>query len=108
MIVTLLVTIIVEGMVVTAYSIWRRKPLYPILLTSICANIITQSFLWIALIVFFQYYLMTLLIAELLIWVTESLILSSVPGTPLRFVDAAVLSLSMNLMSFIAGLFLPL
>lgn len=108
MILTLLITIIVEGVVVTGYSTWRRKPIYPILLTSVCANLITQSFLWIVLIVFFQDYLMTLLIAELFIWMAESLILCSVPSTQLRFADAAVLSLSMNLMSFALGLVLPL
>ena len=108
MIVTLLVTILVEGLVAMVYSTWVRKPLYPILLTGICANIITQSFLWIVLIVFFQYYLVALALAEILIWTAESLLLYSIPANRLRFLDAAVLSLIMNLVSFSLGLFLPL
>ncbi|HEX5807688.1 MAG TPA: hypothetical protein VFY25_03425 [Anaerolineales bacterium] len=108
MILTLLITIIVEGVVVTGYSTWRRKPIYPILLTSVCANLITQSFLWIVLIVFFRYYLMTLIIAEILIWMAESVFLYSVSANHLRFAEAAALSLGMNLMSFALGLFLPI
>ena len=105
---TLLITVIAEGLVVTAYSVGSRKPIYPILLTSICANIITQSFLWIVLLIFFRYYLLTLIIAEILIWTAESLLLYFVPANRLRFMDAIILSIGMNLMSFVFGLLLPL
>ena len=92
---------------VTGYSLWRRKPLYPILITSVCANLLTQSFLWIVLNLFFKHYLIALLVAEILIWTAESFFLYSVPANRLRFVDAVLLGLSMNLMSFALGLFLP-
>ena len=105
---TLLITVIAEGLVVTGYSVRCRKPIYPILLTSICANLITQSFLWIVLLIFFRYYLMTLIIAEILIWMAESVLLYSVPANRLQYFDAAFLSLGMNLISFALGLLLPL
>lgn len=108
MIFTLLITVIAEGLVVTGYSVRGRKPIYPILLTSICANLITQSFLWIVLIIFFHYYLVALVIAEILIWMAESVLLYSVSANHLHFAEAAALSLGMNLMSFALGLFLPI
>lgn len=107
MIPTLLITIIVEGAVVLGYSIWRKKPVRPILFTSVGVNLITQSFLWVTLNVFFQHYLIALLVAEILIWMIESILLSYFPENRLRFAEALLLSLSMNLASFVFGWFLP-
>lgn len=104
---TLLITILVESVVVIGYSFGRRKPLRSILLTSICGNLLTQSLLWIVLNLFFSSYLITLLIAEVLIWLVESLLLYSIPANRLRFSDAIVLSLMMNLASFAFGWVLP-
>ncbi|HUE99926.1 MAG TPA: hypothetical protein VMN99_11770 [Anaerolineales bacterium] len=108
MIPTLVITIIIEGMIVIGYCIWRKKPIEPIIFTSTVANLITQSLLWIALILFFQHYLATLLITEVLIWLIESLLLYSIPANRLRFTDALLLSLAMNLMSLAFGWFLPI
>lgn len=108
MINTLLVTILVEGAVGLAYALWRKKPVAAILITSIFANLITQSLLWIGLNLFFPHYLITLLVAELLIWMIESLLLYFVPANQLRFSDALLLSLGMNLASFALGWFLPI
>ena len=107
MIGTLFITIIAEGAVVTGYAIWRQKPLQPNLGTSVCINLITQSLLWVALSLFFQHYLIALLIAELLIWMMESVLLYTLPANRLRFSEAIFLSLSMNLASFALGWFLP-
>jgi len=107
LIVTLFITVLVEGIIVSGYSIWRRKPLMPILFTSLIANLITQSLLWIGLNLFFQHYLSTLLIAEFLIWMVESVLLYYVPANRLRFTEALFLSLTMNLVSFALGWFLP-
>ncbi len=90
------------------YCIWRKKPFGPILLASIVANLITQSFLWVVLNLFFGHYLITLFIAEILIWIFESVLLSYLPANRLRFVDAILLSLCMNLASFAFGWFLPI
>jgi hypothetical protein len=105
---TLLITIIVEGAVAIGYALWRKKPVPPILITSVCINLITQSFLWIGLYLFFRHYLLTLFIAEFLIWMFESVLLHSVPAGQLRLTDAMLLSLGMNLASLALGWFLPI
>ena len=104
---TLFITIFIESVIVLGYCIWRQKPIRPILLTSICANIITQSLLWLVLNVFFQHYLIVLLVAEILIWVLEGLALYFVKANQLRRVDALSLTLAMNLASFAIGWLLP-
>lgn len=96
-----------EGLVVYGYSIWQKKPARPILYTSLIANLITQSFLWMVLSLFFQDYLIALVIAEILIWIIESAMLYNIPANPLRLEEAIRLSLLMNLTSFVVGWFLP-
>ena len=108
LIITLLITIILEGVVVLVYSVWRKKPVRPILFTSICVNIITQSLLWVVLNLSFRHYLITLFVAEILIWMIESVLLWYIPANRLRFADAIFLGLIMNLSSFAPGWFLPI
>jgi hypothetical protein len=108
LILTLVITILVEGIIASGYSIWRKKPLGPILSTSIVANLITQSFLWVVLNLFFQHYLITLLITEIFIWIVEGCVLCYVPANQLTFTEAISLSLSMNLFSFALGCVLPI
>ena len=107
LIATLLITIIVESAVAMGYSVWRRTPVPPILFTSAGINLITQSFLWIVLDLFFRHYLLTLFIAEILIWMVESVLLYSVSANRLRLTEAILLSLGMNLTSLVLGWFLP-
>jgi hypothetical protein len=107
LIITLVITIFVEGVVAIGYSIGRKKPLRPILFTSIVANLITQSLLWIVLNLYFQHYFLTLLIAEIFIWLVESVLLSYFPANQLQFADAVLLALLMNLASFAFGWLLP-
>jgi hypothetical protein len=90
------------------YSLRRRKPIQPILYTSLCINLITQSLLWVALNLFFQHYLIALLTGEIMIWVAESLLLYAVPANRLHFMEAVLLSFSMNVASFAPGWFLPI
>lgn len=97
-----------ESVVLIGYSIGRRKPVRPILFTSVCANLITQSILWVNLNLFFRHYLIVLVIAEVLIWVMESILLYSIPANRLRLNEAMLLSLLMNLASFGLGWFLPI
>jgi hypothetical protein len=108
LILTLLFTLLIEGIVATGYSVWRHKPLASILFTSVVGNLITQSFLWIALSLFFRHYLVTLLAAEVLIWIAESILLYCVRANRLGFADSSFLSLIMNLSSFGLGWFLPI
>jgi len=107
LIVTLSLTIFIEGIIVAGYCIWRRKSPGPILFTSIWANLITQSFLWVVLSLFFQHYIITLLIAEIIIWMIESLLLYRFSANQLRLQEAVLISLLMNLASFALGWFLP-
>jgi hypothetical protein len=58
--------------------------------------------------IFFQEYLIALLVAEILIWILESLLLHYFPANQLGLREAALLSLSMNLASFTFGWFLPI
>jgi hypothetical protein len=104
---TLAATIFIEGIVVSIYSHWRKKPLLPILLTSIFANFITQSLLWIALLLFFHQYWLVLIVMEIFIWLIESLIFYRVRANSLTLKEAMLLSLAINLASFSAGMFLP-
>jgi hypothetical protein len=104
----LLITLTIESAVVLGYLHWRKKPLQPLLYTSLCINLITQSLLWIGLNLFFRRYLVALLVGEILIWVIESLLLFVMPANRLRFMEAVFLSLSMNLASFGLGWFLPI
>jgi hypothetical protein len=104
---TLLITIVTEGALVLGYSLWRRKPAVPILLTSIFANLFTQSLLWIGLNLFFQYYLLILFVAEIFIWAIESVLLYRVPANQLKLREAVFLSLIINLTSFGLGWLLP-
>jgi hypothetical protein len=107
LIVTLLITIVVESVIVIGYSLWAKKPVKTILLTSISGNLVTQSLLWILLNLFFRQYLITLLIAELLIWLLESFLLYSIRPNYLNLKESVLLSLGMNAASFGLGWFLP-
>jgi hypothetical protein len=106
-IVTLTITIVIESIVVTGYALWRKKPLIHLLLSSIIVNLFTQSILWVALNAFLRHYLTTLLIAEICILGTESIILYLYRYNKLKPGEALVLSLAMNLTSFTLGWFLP-
>jgi hypothetical protein len=105
---TLLFTVVVETLVVISYCIWRKKPMRSILITSFTVNLFTQFSLWAALNLFFRHYLVTLWIAETLIWIGEGLALYFIPANRLRLKEALFLSFGMNLLSFTLGWFLPI
>jgi len=96
-----------EGGLVFVYSRWREKPTRSILLTSLLANLITQSLLWSALLLFFRHYWLVLIVMEIFIWLVESLIFYRIRANQLTLKEAMSLSLAINLASFGAGLFLP-
>ena len=107
MIPTLLVTLLIEGIVVLAYSTLRRKPAGSLQFASFTVNVFTQVILWLALGVFFRYYLIALLTAEGLIWLVESLLMLRFSKGQLNLKSAVVLSFCMNSASFGLGWFLP-
>jgi hypothetical protein len=102
------ITIILEGAVGLGYSNWRKKPVLSIFITSVIANLITQSLLWIALNMFFQHYLLVLSVAEILIWLVESLIFHGFRPNHLGVGESLFFSLIINLSSFGLGLLLPI
>src|SRR5687767_11691971 len=104
---TLAITIVMEGIACSVYSIWRKKPIRPILLSSLLGNIVTQSLLWLALTLFFQHYLVTLLISEILICLMEAMLYHGVRWNNLSMGDALFLSFITNLSSFAIGWFMP-
>jgi hypothetical protein len=106
-IVTLLITVLLEGTVAIVYSAWRKKPVLPILLTSAYGNLVTQSVLWIVLTLSFRHYLLTLALAEILVWGIESLLLYGIRANQLKLKEAALLSLGLNGISLALGWFLP-
>ncbi len=108
MLYTLVLTLFIEGLVVTGYAHWQRKPLVSILLTASLGSLLTQGLLWLVLSLFYQHYLGVLLVAEVLIWFLEGLLLWRVPVNRLVWREALGLSLVMNLASFGAGWLLPL
>lgn len=107
MIDSLLITIVIEGVIVFVYALWKHKPVGRILFASILANILTQPMLWVVLDLFFVHYLTTLFISEIFIWLIESVILRFFPGTQLGWKESMLLSLAMNLSSFSVGWFFP-
>ena len=107
MIATLLITILVEAVVLTGYGLWSKKPISVLLIASVFVNVVTQSFLWIILSLFFQHYLLALAAAEILVWVAEGALLYFIPVNRLGLTEAFILSLSMNAASLATGWFLP-
>ncbi len=102
------VTVIMEGVVCIGYSVWGRKPAGPVLFTSVLANLVTQPLLWVVLNLYSRHYMVTLLIAEALIWMMESIFLYGLRRNRLRFEESLVLSLAMNVCSFGLGWLLPI
>ena len=107
MIYTLLITLLAEGVVVFIYSALRKRPASDLLQVSFIINIFTQIILWVVLRIFFRYYLITLVVAEILIWLAESALIYRLSRETLKFSSAVFLSLCMNLASFGIGWFLP-
>jgi hypothetical protein len=108
MIATLAITLLIESLIVIGYATWQKKPLRHLLFSSLCANLLTQSILWIILNLFPHPYIPTLFIAEICIWGMESLVLHLYRFNQLKFQEAMILSLMMNLTSFTIGCFLPI
>jgi predicted membrane protein len=104
---TLAITLLVEGLVVAIYAIVSRKPLVHLLISSVFANLFTQSILWLILNAFPRTYLLTLFIAEICIWAVEAAILHFYPFNRLKTREALFLSLVMNMASLSIGWFLP-
>ena len=107
MIFTLLITILVEGCVVLVYAALRKRPAGILLRASLIVNVLTQVSLWAALRIFYQHYLITLIVVEIIIWLVESVLMYFLARGQLSPVNAIVLSLCMNAASLGVGWLLP-
>jgi hypothetical protein len=105
---TLPLTILVEGIVVLAYSHFRKKSAGLLLFGSVVVNLFTQAALWIALEFFYRNYTVALLTVEFFIWLVESLLMFRLSRRQLEYKSAVVLSFCMNTASFGIGWFLPI
>ena len=107
MIVTVVITILIESVIIVGYALWRKKPVGHLLLSGALVNGITQAFLWIVLTGLTTHYLTVLFVSEICIWWLEGMILWLYPYNRLKLGQALLLSLAMNLASFGIGWFLP-
>ena len=101
------ITLALESIALLAWCRVMKKPAGSIFLTGLAANVLTQGLLWSLLWLLVRPYWVILLAAEVGIWFLESLLLAALPSNRLRLGEAMRLSLWMNLVSFGAGLFLP-
>ena len=108
MIVTLLITILVEGGASVIYATRRTKPVLPILLTSVFGNLVTQPLLWFLLTLAYRHYLVALVVGEIAVWAIESFLFHAIPFNQLNLKEAALLSLGVNGISLAIGWFLPI
>jgi len=104
---SLLITLALEGMVGIGFALCVKKPLKSLFLSSLLVNGITQPLLWLWLMIFFRQYLRALIVAEGLICVGEARLLKRLLANRLSGREALLLSLLMNGISFGIGLMLP-
>jgi hypothetical protein len=107
--VTLPITLAIELLIATAYSLKRKYPLLPTLTLVGLANVVTQFALWVALSAISSGEALLITIGlEVIIWGAEALILYLPQRNELTFKEVALLSLIINLASFGVGLLLPI
>lgn len=104
----LFATVLVESLLGTVYVLLRKGPKVVFLTTLLLLNLSTQPGLWLtvhALDSLFPFWI--ILPAEVCVWLVEALGLFLVQRRAIRFGEAALVSLVLNLASFGIGLLLP-
>lgn len=105
---TVLLTVFLEGVLIAGFARTTGRSPGWLVGTSIVMNLLTQAILWAVLFQFWWIYLPALAIAEISIWVIETVVLFSVRPNRLSLAQAACLSLFLNGTSLALGLFLPI
>lgn len=103
-------TILIEGLLITAYYTYRRQPrLLPATL-NLAGNLLTQLVLWFLLVSHADGSLgwLVLLLVETVIVAVEAAILYWPQRRQMTFTRALGISFALNLVSFTIGLFLPI
>ena len=105
----LLTTVIVELLLGLGYALWRKRPLVVILTTILMLNLATQPALWVTVSALnSRYSWIAILLAELIVWLFEAVGLFLVQRKSVKFTEMLLLSLVLNLASFVVGLFLAI
>lgn len=104
-----LVTIAVEGLIVTIYAAIRRRNAFAWLTYVLVVNMVTQAVLWplIGLQRSYTSYVTTMMVAEPLIWLAEAGLLYLLRGGRLAVKIALLVSLVLNAVSLGMGLLVP-
>ena len=102
------VTITVEAILGLVYAVIRNRSKLTTITMVILANMITVLPFWaVTSFISGDYHILFIIIAEILIWFVESVILYLTQRKTIRFWEAALLSLLLNGVSTLIGLFLP-
>jgi hypothetical protein len=104
----ILITVIIEAILGLLYAVIRNRSKLTTITMVILANMITILPFWaVASFMSGDYHVLFIIIAELLIWFVESVILYLTQRKTIRFWEAVLLSLILNGISTLIGLFLP-
>jgi hypothetical protein len=104
----LLVTILVELAVGVIYVLWHKRPWLKVLLTILLMNLLTQPIIWLVVMEMRQSLCAGTYALELAVVLLEAWILWLVLRKAVKFREAFLLSLAMNLASFGIGLLLAM
>ena len=105
----LLTTVLIELLLGLGYALWRKRSLAVILTTILLLNLATQPALWVTISALnSSYSWIAILLAELVVWLAEAVGLYLVQRKSVKFTEMLLLSLVLNLASFLVGLFLAI
>ena len=105
---TLPITVLIEILLGVGYAVWRKRPVFPVVVVVLAMNVFTQLGLWGALEASRSGDALAFtLLLEGGIWLVEALVLFFAQRKAMRFKEAALLSLALNAVSFVIGLALP-
>lgn len=104
----LVTTLAVELLLGALYVGWRKRPAVLVLTVILLLNLVTQPALWLTVSGFSgKYSILTVLFAELVVWLVEAGGLFLAQRKTIRFGEALLVSLALNAASFGIGLLLP-
>ena len=105
----LITTLVVELLLGTVYVLWKKRSASIILTMILLLNLVTQPVLWITLSGFSGMSpIFLIFFAEGVVWLVEAGGLYLSQRNTIRFQEALWVSLTLNVASFVVGIFLPI
>jgi hypothetical protein len=105
----LITTLVVELLLGTVYVLWKKRSASIILTMILLLNLVTQPVLWITLSGFSGLSpIFLIFFAEGVVWLVEAGGLYLSQRNTIRFQEALWVSLTLNVASFVVGIFLPI